>query len=58
MPPANGNMYTKEIESFSAALLKDTDPEVTIEDAIFVQEIMEAAYQSAEEGRHMVIKSI
>jgi len=58
MPPANGNMYTKEIESFSAALLKDTDPEVTIEDAIFVQEITEAAYQSAEEGRHMVIKSI
>lgn len=58
MPPANGNMYTKEIESFSVALLKDTDPEVTIEDAIFVQEIMEAAYQSAEEGRHMVIKSI
>lgn len=53
---ANGNMYTKEIESFSEALLKGTEPEVTIEEAIFVQRIAEAAYKSAEEGRYITIQ--
>ena len=44
----NGNMYTKEIESFSNAILNDTEPEVSIDDAIHVQEIVDAAYESAE----------
>lgn len=41
-----GNMYAREIESFSNSILNDLPPEVPAEDAIFVQRIMEAAYQS------------
>jgi len=44
----NGNMYTKEIESFSHAILSDSEPEVGIYDAIHVQKIAEAAYESSE----------
>ena len=41
-----GNMYTKEIEGFSDAILNDTKPPVTAQDAINVQKIVEAAYKS------------
>ncbi len=41
-----GNMYAREIESFSNSLLLDLPVEVPAEDAIRVQRIMEAAYQS------------
>ena len=41
-----GNMYTREIESFGNSLLNDLPIEVPAEDAIRVQRIMEAAYQS------------
>lgn len=41
-----GNMYTKEIEGFGNAILNDTVPPVTAADAINVQKIVEAAYQS------------
>ena len=48
-------MYAKEIESFSDSLLKGTDPLVSIEDGIWVQEIAEAAYRSSEEGRFITL---
>jgi len=50
---ASGNMYTKEIESFSDSLLNGTGLLVSIEDGIWVQEIAEAAYRSSEEGRYI-----
>jgi len=43
-----GNMYTKEIESFSDSILNGTPVSVPLEDAIQVQRIVEAAYSSAE----------
>ncbi len=43
-----GNMYTKEIESFGNAIINDTAPEITGEDGIFVQRIVEEAYASSE----------
>ncbi|MBE6917885.1 MAG: Gfo/Idh/MocA family oxidoreductase [Ruminococcaceae bacterium] len=41
-----GNMYAREIASFSNSLLQELPIEVPAEDAIYVQRIMEAAYQS------------
>ena len=43
-----GNMYEKEITSFANAILNDTEPEITAEDAIFVQTIVEQAYAASE----------
>jgi predicted dehydrogenase len=40
----SGNMYTKEIQAFSDAILKDKKPPVSAEDAINVQKIVEGAY--------------
>ncbi len=51
MDPASGNMYTKEVESFSASILEDTIPMAKVDDAIFVQEIAEAAYESSDTGK-------
>jgi len=45
-----GNMYEKEISSFANAILNDTEPEITAEDAIFVQTIVEKAYAASEKG--------
>ena len=45
-----GNIYTKEIENFACAL-KHADNELTdIEEAIYIQKIIEAAYRSSESG--------
>ena len=44
-----GNMYQKEITSFSDAIINDTDPEITADDGIFVQSIVEKAYESSRE---------
>ena len=55
LEPASGNMYTKEIESFSASLLEGTEPIAKVDDAIFVQEIAEAAYKSTETGSLIVL---
>lgn len=41
-----GNMYTKEVEGFGNAILNDTVPPVTADDAIFVQRLIESAYKS------------
>lgn len=51
LDPASGNMYTKEIEAFSTAVLQNAEPPVNIEDGIWVQEIVEAAYLSSDTGK-------
>ena len=45
---AFGNMYTKEIESFGRSILDGQEIEVPAADAIQVQKVMYAAYESAE----------
>lgn len=45
-----GNMYTREIESFSNSLLNGTPLEVPAAEAVYVQRVMEAAYASSEHG--------
>ena len=47
---AFGNMYAREIASFSASLLNGTEVEVPAEQAVQVQRVMEAAYRAAENG--------
>ncbi len=46
-----GNMYTKEVEGFGNAIINDTVPPVTADDAIFVQKLIESAYESNEEKK-------
>lgn len=43
-----GNMYTKEIESFSDSILNGTPVEVPAEDAVFVQDVIQSAYRTNE----------
>ena len=45
-----GNMYAREIESFSNSILTGVPVEVPAEEAVQVQRIMEAAYRSSDEG--------
>jgi len=45
-----GNMYTKEIESFSQSILNKSSVEVPVEDALQVQRVVEAAYKSSDDG--------
>ena len=48
--PGNfGNMYTREIESFSDSILHNKPLVVPASDAVHVQRIMELAYRSSEE---------
>ncbi len=44
-----GNMYTKEVESFSNAILNDTAPAITAEEAIALQKIVESAYSASDD---------
>ena len=50
-----GNMYTKEIESFCNSILNGTKIEVPIEDAVQVQKVIEAAYESSETGKFVTL---
>ena len=50
-----GNMYTKEIESFSDSILNGTPVAVPACDALQVQKIIECAYQSSKEKRMIEI---
>lgn len=50
IPVEFGNMYTREIESFSRSLLTGAPPEVPAQDAVDAQRIIEAAYRASEEG--------
>ncbi len=49
------NLYQKEIEAFSEAVLKGTEPPVTLADGIWVQKVAEAAYQAQAEGRVVAV---
>jgi predicted dehydrogenase len=51
IPVEFGNMYTKEIESFSNSILTGKELEVPIEDALQVQEVVEAVYKSSYTGK-------
>lgn len=46
-----GNMYAKEIESFGNSILKGNNIEVSIQDALQVQKVVEAAYRSSKTGK-------
>ncbi|MBE7025408.1 MAG: Gfo/Idh/MocA family oxidoreductase [Ruminococcaceae bacterium] len=50
-----GNMYTKEIQRFGEAILSGGEVPVPAQDAIFVQKIVEAAYQSEVEKRFVAV---
>jgi len=43
-----GNMYTKEIESFSKSIREGTPVEVPAEDAVQVQKVIQSAYRTSE----------
>ena len=45
-----GNMYTKEIESFSNSIINQTPVEVPITDAVHIQKVVEAAYEASNKG--------
>ena len=49
IPGEFGNLYTREIESFSNSILNGLPLEVPAQDAVHVQRIMEKAYRSGEE---------
>lgn len=49
----SGNMYTKEIDGFSKAILEDCAVPVTAEQGIFNQQIVEAIYESNENSKHI-----
>ena len=50
-----GNMYTKEVESFGRAIANDTEPEITAEDAINVQMIVEQAYKASDDNLAYIV---
>ena len=45
-----GNMYTREVESFSNSILTGAPVEVPATDAVQVQKVMEAAYRSSDDS--------
>lgn len=51
IPGDFGNMYTREIESFSDSILEGKPLEVPASDAVRIQRVMELAYRSGEEGK-------
>ena len=46
-----GNMYAREVASFSNSILTGAPLEVPAEEAVQVQRVMEAAYRSNDEAR-------
>lgn len=50
-----GNLYTKEVDAFVNAILNDTEPAITADDAIKAQKIVEAAYLSADSGKVVIL---
>ena len=51
-----GNMYTKEVDGLSLAVLNNTEVPVTIDSAIYDQKIIEAAYKSSESHKFVEVK--
>lgn len=50
-----GNLYTKEVDAFVNAIINDTEPPITADDAIKAQKIVEAAYVSADSGKVVIL---
>ncbi len=50
-----GNMYTKEIQKFSDAVINKTIAPVTAAEAILNQRIVEAVYESQESGKRVAL---
>ena len=55
--PQEGNMYAKELDSFSRSILENTPVVVPMEDAIHVQKVIELAYQSSDEGKILKVEA-
>ena len=49
--PEEGNMYAKELDSFSCSIVEGSEVVVPMADAIWVQKVIETAYRSSEEGK-------
>ncbi len=54
-PAAFGDMYAREFDSFSRSLLAGAPVEVPLADAVQVQRVVEAAYESARSGRFVKV---
>ena len=50
-----GNLYTKEVDAFVDAVINDKTPPITADDAIKAQKIVEAAYESADNGKVVIL---
>lgn len=50
-----GNMYTKEIESFSNSILNGSCVQVPMSDAIWVQKVVDAAYLAGEQEKTITL---
>lgn len=50
-----GNMYAKQIESFSNSILNKCKVEAALDDTLNVQRVVEAAYESSVSGRFIYI---
>ena len=55
MEGANANLYQREVESFGRSVLNGAPLEVPARDAAHVQQVIEAIYLSAKEGRFVTI---
>jgi len=53
-----GNLYTKQIESFSNSVIHQTELECPADDAVYVQKVVEAAYLSSNTGSIVHVQSI
>lgn len=51
-----GDLYARQIESFSNSILTGAPVEVPAQQAVQVQQVMEAAYRANEEGRTVKLK--
>ena len=49
------DLYTQEIERFSLALLRGEAPDIDPMDAVWAQHIIDAAYESSENGRTVAV---
>ena len=50
LPASDGNLYTKEIESFADSIINDSPVIISGEEALYVQRICESAYASSDSG--------
>ena len=51
LPHSNGNLYTKEIESFADSIRNNSSVTISGEEACYVQKICECAYASSDSGQ-------